>query len=435
MIKKATRRIQDFRKTDLFKTSFWNGIATLIKMLIGIVSNKIIAIYLGPPGIALLGQFVSFTGIASAFAGMGVNSGITKYIAEYHNDENKRKRILSSGLIALLVATFITSVVLFISAHYFCMRVLKSDEYISVFYLFAATLILFSLNAFLISVLNGYKEFKKIILINIISSLLGLLITVFLTVQYGLLGAFIATILSVTLITFITIFFVFKSPWFKITEFINHFEKASLRKLLHYTAMAFVSIFAVMYVQLMIRTYIIDVLSINDAGYWQGVTRISEIFLSVVTTTLSIYYLPRLSEIKVDIELRKEIIKVYKFLMPLTIIGSILVYIFRNFITDILFANNFSPMTELFFWQMLGNIFKIASWLVAFLMLAKSMTKTYIITEIIFGLTLYFFTLLFIKQFGLKGATMAYCLNYFIYFIVIVIIFRKILFSKTVTPV
>lgn len=433
MIKKITRQIHDFRKTDLFKTSFWNGIATLIKMLIGIVSNKIIAIYLGPPGIALLGQFVSFTGIASAFAGMGVNSGITKYVAEYHDDEDKRKKILSSGLIAALIATFITSFVIFIGAHYFCMSILKSDAYISVFYLFASTLILFSINAFLISVLNGYKEFKKIILINIISSLVGLLITVFLTMQYGVLGALSATILSVTLITFITIFFVYKSPWFKLAEFINYFDTSSFRKLLHYTAMAFVSIIAVMYIQLMIRTYIIDYLSINEAGYWQGITRISEIFLSIVTTTLSIYYLPRLSEIKADVELRREIIKGYKFLMPLTIIGSLLIYLFRNFITDILFTNDFRPMTELFFWQFLGNVFKIASWLVAFLMLAKAMTKTYIVTEIIFGLTLYFITILFTKEFGLIGATMAYCLNYLLYFIVIIIIFRKILFPKTVT--
>ena len=105
-------------------------------------------------------------------------------------------------------------------------------------------------------------------------------------------------------------------------------------------------------------------------------------------------------------------------------------YILRDFIIDFLFTDDFKPMSELFFWQLLGNVFKIASWLIAFLMLAKAMTKIYIITEIIFGLSLYFGTIILTNKVGLIGATIAYCLNYFMYFIVMIIIFRKTLFVK-----
>ncbi len=430
MIKKITHKLHHFGKTDLFKTSFWNGIATLIKMGTGIISNKIVAIYLGPSGIALLGQFVSFTGILSTIAGTGNSSGVTKYIAEYKEDELQRKKIISTGFLSTIIVTFITSVIIFIFAKQFCENILKSTHYISVFYLFASTLILFSINGFLVSVLNGFKEFKKIIVINILSSLFGLLIAVFFTMKYGIFGALCATVLSVSLISIITVIFVYNSSWFKISDFLNYFDKPVFKKLLNYTVMAFVSIFAVMYIQLAIRTYLIDHLSIDAAGYWQGMVRISEIFLSLITTTLSIYYLPRLSEIKDDHELRKEIFNGYKFLLPITLLGSVLMYLFRNFIIDFLFTDDFKPMTELFFWQLLGNVFKIASWLIAFLMLARAMTKIYIITEIIFGVCLYFMTIILTNKFGLIGATIAYCLNYFLYFIVMLIIFRKILFTK-----
>ena len=147
----------------------------------------------------------------------------------------------------------------------------------------------------------------------------------------------------------------------------------------------------------------------------------------VITTTLSYYYLPRLSEIKDRVELRKEIFKGYKFILPLTILSSAMVYIFREFIIEFLYTAKFHPMKELFLYQVIGNIFKIASWLVSYLMVAKAMVKTYIITEILFGASFYLLTMLFLQHYGAVGVTMAYCLNRILYFIVILVIFRKTL--------
>lgn len=430
MISNVSHKLRLFRKTDLFKTSFWNGIATLIKMAAGVVSNKIVAVFLGPSGVALLGQFVSFTSIISTIASTGSGSGITKYIAEYREDEDQRKKFISTGFIATLVVTLICSTIVFAGANYFCLHTLNNTAYRPVFYLFGGTLLLFSLNSFLIAVLNGFKEFKKIIWINVLSSLFGLALTIFLTVRYGISGTLSATVLSVSVIALIAFLFVYRSSWYRFADFIAHFDQNAFRKLLNYMFMSFVSIFAIMYIQLAIRTYLIEHLSITEAGYWQGIVRISELFLSLITTTLGIYYLPRLSEIKHDDELRKEILKGYQFLLPITVIGSIAIYLLREFIIDLLFTADFKPMMSLFFWQLLGNIFKIASWLIAFLMLARAMTRVYIITEILFGILLYTSTVLLTKIYGLEGATIAYCLNYFIYLLVMIWIFRKILFRK-----
>lgn len=75
-------------------------------------------------------------------------------------------------------------------------------------------------------------------------------------------------------------------------------------------------------------------------------------------------------------------------------------------------------MEKLFFWQLIGDVLKIASWLFAFVMLAKSMTKLYIITEVIFAVSFYGLSVLMIEQNGLQGVTIAHALNYLIYFVV-----------------
>ena len=105
----------------------------------------------------------------------------------------------------------------------------------------------------------------------------------------------------------------------------------------------------------------------TEAGWWEAMNRISNVYLMVITTSFSIYYLPRLSEIKEISELRYEIFKCYKVIIPILLSGLTLVYLLRHFVVMILFSPDFYPMESLFIWQLLGDFFKISSWLLAFL--------------------------------------------------------------------
>lgn len=171
-------------------------------------------------------------------------------------------------------------------------------------------------------------------------------------------------------------------------------------------------------------------LSIDSAGYWEGMNRISGLYLLFVTTSFSVYYLPKLSEIKTQVLLKKEIIKTYKIITPIIVISLILIFLLKNLVINVLFTKEFYPMKDLFFWQLLGDFFKIMSWILAFVMVAKSMTKIYIFTEIIFSVLVVLLSYVFVNMNGVIGATQSYCVNYFIYFIVMLFLFRKLLFTK-----
>lgn len=420
-------KFKTFFKTDLFRTAIWNGIATVIKLMTGLVTNKIIAIYLGPSGIALLGQFNNFTSMVMSFATLGVNTGITKYIAELKEEVDKRNRILSTGFYLTLIGTFISSLVVFFGRKYFSDSILHTRQYVSIFIIFSSTLLLFTLNSLFIAVLNGFKEFKIIIVRNILGSLISLAMAVLLVMRFGLFGALLGIILSQTLIFFVLIGAVMKSSWLTRESFLRYFDLKAILKLSNFTLMTFVSAIFVTYIQLRIRNHIISNVSVTDAGYWEGIMRISNIYLMVITTTLSLYYLPRLSEIKNNAELKVEILKGCAFIIPLTLSACVIMYILKIFIIRILYTDSFMPMLPLFKYQLLGDLLKITSWLFAYNLLAKAMTKTLIITEILFGTLYYFLTIFFVQRFGIVGTTYAYALNYFIYLIAMVIIFLKVL--------
>ena len=147
----------------------------------------------------------------------------------------------------------------------------------------------------------------------------------------------------------------------------------------------------------------------------------------LVTSTLSVYYLPRLSELKLLRDIKKEVYLGYKIIFPVALFGAITVYLLRDWIIALLFTEAFLPMRDLFLWQMIGDSLKIGSWILAYLMLSKAMTKLFIITEIIFTSTLVGLTYLSTKLFGFEGVSIAYLINYAIYWLIMsLFIFRQL---------
>src|ERR1039458_2224914 len=98
-----------------------------------------------------------------------------------------------------------------------------------------------------------------------VSSIISLLITIILVIKYGVYGAFLGMILSQTLIFFVALVFVFKSTWFKLENFISGFKSESCQKLLQFSLMTLTSVFAVTFIQLQIRNFLIQSLSIEQA--------------------------------------------------------------------------------------------------------------------------------------------------------------------------
>jgi polysaccharide transporter, PST family len=408
----------------LIKTSILTAISTILTVITGFVINKVLAMYVGPSGLAVIGQLQNFMGIVTTFSNGAITSGVVKYTAEYQTIEKKQK-IFSTSIVVSLVCSFIISILLFTFSGYWSELILKDAGYSSVFVIFGITVFLFALNTVLMSILNGQKEIKKYVLVNISSSIFSLIFTTLLIMQLNLMGALYALVVNQSVIFFVTLGFVVKSSWFKIEYFKHGVDKESLLKLSKYSLMAITSALTVPVSHLIVRNYIGESLSWDDAGYWQGIWYISTMYLMVVTTSLSVYYLPKLSEIQENAELKREILNGYKIIMPIVVVMSLVMFLLKEYIILIAFSDKFMPMMELFAWQLVGDVIKIASWLLGYLLLAKAMTKIFIYTEVAFSVLFVLLSMYFIDTFGLVGITYAFSLNYFLYLMVMLFIFRK----------
>ncbi len=411
----------------LLKTSFLSGISTLIKILSGFIVNKLVAVYIGPSGLAMIGQFQNLIQIILTFANGAIDKGVVKYIAEYQEQPDQRRKVISNSFLISVVCAFVMSAILFIFNKEFSIYFLKDIQYSSVFVIFAFTIILFALNSLFLAILNGYKEIKKFIIVNIVSSIVTLIFVSLLVVYLKLYGALLALATSQAVVFFFTIFFVVKSSWFDIKNFFAKVDKVIMLKLGKYSLMALTTALTIPLAQIIVRDFITTTISADAAGFWQGVYKISDVYLMVITTSLSIYYLPRLSEIKDNNELRKEILQTYKIVMPIVTVLAVAIWIFKGFIIQVLFTEEFMPMKSLFMYQLIGDVFKVGAWLLAFIMVAKAMTRYYIAMEIIFSIIYVISSIAFINNYGLIGSTMSFAFTYMLSFFALIYIFRKII--------
>ncbi|PMZ93584.1 MULTISPECIES: O-antigen translocase [unclassified Pseudomonas] len=401
----------------LIKTSLLNGISVIVRMLTLLGLNKILAIYVGPSGYAVLGQFQNAVQMITTFASGAINTGVTKYTAEYGDDLPRQREVWRTALIITGAGSVLSSLLIFAFSDHLAVLLMKDSAYASVFVWFAAFLLPFTLNALLIAILNGRKEIALYVIANIAGSLFSLLVTTVLAIRLGLYGALVALAVYQSLSFFVTLVIILRTSWFTVANFFGRFDKSIALNLLKFTSMALASAICVPLSQIAIREYIGTQVGWEVAGYWEAMWRLSAAYLMLVTTTLSVYFLPRFSELEDLADIRREIIAGYKIIVPVTVLCALIMYALRDFIIGLLFTEDFLPIRDMFAWQMLGDVLRICSWMLAYVFIAKGRFKIYIASEVLFAFLFYALTRLLLPWLGLSGLAMAHALNYAAYLV------------------
>lgn len=410
---------------SLIRTSLLNAVAVAIKMLTLLGLNKVLAIYVGPAGYAVIGQFQNAMTMVMTFAGGAINTGVTKYTAEYHKSESQQHKVWQTALRISLLFTLTSSLFMAFFSQWLAEVFLKDAAYASIFLWFSVTLVFFVLNSLLLAIINGKKEIKLYISVNITGSLVGLLVTGFLAYTYGLKGALLALVTNQSIVFIVTLWLCRHQMWFKIAHLWGSIDQDIAGNLGKYVLMALTSAISVPLAHMLIRNHLVNNFGWEGAGYWDAIWRISSIYLMFVTTTLGVYYLPRLSEITKRKELRKEILNGYKIILPIVSILSFSIYMFRDFVISTLFTSDFAGMSNLFGWQLAGDTIKISSWLLGYVCIAKGLTKIYISSEILFSASFYFFVTLLSDRFYLESAVIAHFINYIFHFLFLFYFIRR----------
>ena len=427
MIKKIK---QDLKKNMLLKVASFNSLSIFVRLISGFVLSKAVAYFLLPQGMALTGNLRSFLLSCQGISVSAAQNGVVKYTAENKNDDLALKKIISTSFFLVTVFTVVVSLVLFFFSNYFSVLVFGINDYGYAIKILAYILPLFTLNTFILSIINGLGKYKRVITINTIGYIVNVVIVVLLLYFYNLEGAIIAIITVPSILLFITLFWVkdIKSIFSSIS--ISNVSKTYFSGLSSFVIMAIFTALTIPIVHVIVKNYIIENIGLKEAGYWEAMIKISQYYLVFVMSLFSLYLLPKLSENQTDEGFKSLIGQFYKTILPMVVLGFVVIYVFRYWIVRITLTQEFLPTQELFFWQLVGDFFKIASFAIAYQMQAKKMLFWYLFGELFYVIAIYFFSIYFIDRFEIKGAVIGHAISYFFYFMLMLFVFRKSLLTK-----
>jgi PST family polysaccharide transporter len=377
------------------------GAVAVIRMAIGLCITKIIAVHVGPGGMALFGQFQSFMSATGAIAGGGTGNGVVKYLAQYHDEPDRRRRVYCTAVILGLVLSGVVAAVLLSGAPAIALALFAQEGYEPAIFAIAAGVVFTSTNATLIAALNGLKLTSHFFCAQVALGLLSLTVLIALVPIYGIIGAMIALVVSQPLCLIVILFLLPSALRISVREILRSADRVSAAQLVRFSAMALTTAIVVPASHIAIRDTLASGVSIQAAGCWHGMWRVSEVYLLFITSALSVYYLPRLSEIQDKTQLLHEIIGAAKYVIPAALASSAIIFLSRDLIIHMLFTGEFREMRELFAYQLVGDVLKVSAWLVAFLMLAKARTALYMISEIAFAALFVGLTIVLVKSHGL----------------------------------
>jgi PST family polysaccharide transporter len=410
---------------SLIKTSLLSLIATIFKISYGLLINKLLAIYAGPAGVALVGQFQSLQQSLSGLATAGFGQGLTKYLAEFRGNTQKNGQVFSTAVKLVGLILLPLSLAVFLFSELISQTLFDTSIYDLWIKGLAISIVPSALGALLVASLNGLGEIRSLTMVGVLSSCLGIGLTALLVPLWGVQGVIVSLLSTPFLVLTMAAWYLKKSSYFSWRWLKENAQKDDARKLGKFTLMALASAIAIPASQIMIRNYLSDTISIDAAGIWTGLWRISEAYLMVITMTLSVYYLPKLSGIKVQTELNKEISSGQIIILPLVTLTAIIVYFSKDYLILFLFNDKFLAMRDLFLYQLLGDFFKIASWFYSYLLIAKARVSLFIWSEFIFSFLFIILSVFFVSQYGLVGMSYALALNYAIYFIFMYVWFLR----------
>ena len=415
----------------LVKVGPLQSASVLTNVIAGILVSKAMAIFIGPVGLALVGNLRNFVSSFQTIATLGFYNGVVKYVSKFKDDVSELSKTLSTVFYVGFISTILVSFFCYFNADLINDIIFPSySTYAYIIKVFAIVLPFYALNMFSFSIMNGFSKYKILIIINIIGQILGVSIALLLIYQEKIDGALISVVIAEAIIFLITLVGIINRR-----SLVSYISVASVsikffKKMSPYSLMALFSAVIIPLVALAIRSHIIETIGYKDAGFWEAMTRISKYYLMFVSSLMALYILPRFSEIEEKKEFKKEVFNFYKTVMPILAIGLFVIYLLKPFVVAIIFTKEFSPVEDLFLWQLLGDFIKVLSMVIAYQFLAKKMFWHYILTEAFLVVILYITSIYFIDLYkSAQGAVIAHCVSYSMYFSIILLIFGSSLFG------
>jgi O-antigen/teichoic acid export membrane protein len=416
----------------IFKTTAVFGGVQVFKVLMNIVRSKFIAVLLGPAGMGINSLLTSTLGVVGGLTNFGLTTSAVKNVATAHatGSEEKvatvvtvfRKWVWITGLLGF-VATLLL-------APWLSKLAFGNADYTLAFVLISITLLFTQISAGQGVVLRGLRKVKYMAQSDMIGTLIGLLVSIplyYFFAHRGIVPAIIVSSLAGLLLTW---YFANKVPVKNIALSWQTIRSEG-REMLAMGFMLSLSGLVSLGTSYILRIFITKTGSIADVGLYNAGFAIINSYVGLIFTALSTDYYPRLAAVAQDRQkASKEINQQAE--TALLIIAPIICFflVAIKWLVVLLYSHKFAPINDMVLWLALGMFFKVSSWAVAFLILARGASKVFFWNELSSNVYMLALNITGYYIWGLTGLGASFLLGYLLYLVQVLLLTNRLYHFK-----
>lgn len=415
---------------QILKSSAIIGGSSVINILISLLRVKIVAVLLGPAGIGLISLLQNLMTTGSQISALGLGNAGTRQIAEAagSNEQEKIDTARRALFWGTLLLAAIGGVALWLLRHVLAEHVLNDPSLAPTVGWLGIGVALSVASGSQSALLTGMRRIGDIARSQITSAFLSTLLGVAAIAWLGEKGL-VLFILSVPLVGFIVgHVFVARLPRVKT-------PRSSLPALAGQWKMMVRLGFAFMLAglggtlgQLAVRTLVQRDLGAESLGYFQAAWAISMTYLGFVLGAMGTDYYPRLTA---AIHSREKAIRLVneQTEVALLLAGPVLLAMLglAPWVIHLLYSAEFAPATSILRWQLLGDVLKVISWPMGFVIIALGKGTLFMLTEVTVMAVFVLGTWLLLPYVQLEATGISFLVLYLVYLPMMLIVTRMLI--------
>ncbi len=412
---------------SIFKaTSLFGGVKAF-QIVISVVRSKLVALLIGPTGVGIVGLFTSGITLIQSLTQLGLSQSAVKDVAEANASGNQervnrivtvlRRLVWLTGLLGMLCVIAFSPVLSKTS--------FGNSDYIFSFICLSVILLFNQLSGGQNVILQGTRKLSYLARASVWGSLIGLIICVPLYYWLGVKGIVPNLILGALTTMLLSWYFSRKVPYQPVKVSVREVFQEGGQMLKMGLAMSVSGILVALSAYIL-RSVISHRGGIDQVGMFQAGFVIMTTYVGMVFSAMGTDYYPRLSAVNKDNEKCKIIMNQQAEIGVLILAPMILACIvYVPLIVRILYSTKFLEANDYIIWAASGMLFKMASWAISFIFIAKGESKLFIINETVVNIYSLGLQILGYLLWGLTGIGIGYALTFFIYFLQVYLISYK----------
>lgn len=393
-----------------------------MNIILGSISIKILASVLGPTGFGLY-SFLRQIQLTALLTAAGSQNALVQGGAS--QEGQARQAYLQTVLLLTLFASCIIALGLILLAPWLARHVIGRSDSTTIWAVRLLSLPVFTcvLVAFANGVQNIYRELGQMALAQTVGALISVLIAypVARLVHQGQVGFLPLWMLSIPLCSLATsVLFLWQKG--RLTQLLTNlragYDRGAMQYFLRFAGVSTLTTFLANIVVLALRTLLEKKQGLAAVGLFEAAWTLSMTNVTLVTTAFGAYYLPTLSALQSPSERVTLIQQMFRFATLLGIPLLVGVIVLKSLAIQLFFSSEFFPSLTLLRWMLIGDYFKITSWVFAYAMVASADIRLIFWSELIWNACLLLggsYSLVFWSS--IEGLGVTFLFLYLLYFV------------------